>query len=192
MSFDRRELTTEELADLRADVARTAGRWARRLADPGELGERQERLTFVSAAELLAGEMQRYAAHAARAAAEAGADYGQIAAAAGLASRQHSRKRWPGLAAVASQARVTEAAGHTPPPVWRLMFSTIDGWLLLRDDKPYGEHDGLDADEADEARTWAAEQIAGSGWSVTGWAAGTGAIPEYTARIGGFIAKESK
>ena len=69
-------------------------------------------LAELARAETAAAEATRIAVAAARWAAQHGADYAELAAAAGLNSRQAARRRWPGLAELAERART---AGRRRP-----------------------------------------------------------------------------
>ncbi|MEV0944934.1 ParB/RepB/Spo0J family partition protein [Micromonospora wenchangensis] len=71
---------------------------------------------------------------------------------------------------------------------WRLLHDTLDGvWLLLADDKPHADHDGLGADEVDQACRWATGVLTESGVTCHGWTAradGNAAL-EYVADLTG-------
>ncbi len=81
----------------------------RQRRDPASVSRRPGRnaaLAQIAVAELVAEEVARIAADAARRAATLGADYAEIGQAAGI-TRQGARRRWPGLAPLttAAQAR---------------------------------------------------------------------------------------
>src|SRR6266545_3377493 len=83
---------------------------------------RNAALAHVAVAELVAKEVARIAADAARRAAELGADYAEIGQAAGI-TRQGARRRWPDLAQLTAAARTrndprpsTPDTRAPPPP----------------------------------------------------------------------------
>jgi len=52
----------------------------------------------------------------------------------------------------------------------RLLYDPVDqAWLLLADDDPIADHDGLPADADDAARQWAASVLAEEGLTPVGW-----------------------
>ncbi|MEV4773119.1 ParB/RepB/Spo0J family partition protein [Micromonospora humida] len=71
---------------------------------------------------------------------------------------------------------------------WRLLRDpTDDVWLLLGDDKPHADHDGLGADEVDQACQWATGVLTDAGVTCHGWTAradGNAAL-EYVADLTG-------
>jgi hypothetical protein len=99
-----RPLNTTERARLRDDIVALTMRTAQQLAGERGPGEREVRLAMLAAARLLQAELGEQLDEAARTAAAAGADYGQIGRAAGM-TRQGARTRWPGLAKTARAAR---------------------------------------------------------------------------------------
>ncbi|MEV6967551.1 hypothetical protein AB0M47_20850 [Hamadaea sp. NPDC051192] len=174
------DLTSLQQGQLHAELVRVAGELAWRLAgqtgagmyhrntDLGDIdATRTARLVVLQALRHMAAELDKYTADVARAAAEAGADYSDLAASAGLASRQLARHTWPGLAPVTKAARDNQRALRGAPR-WTLRHDG-DVWQLARDGKPYGDHDGLAVTDTTEAALWAAEQIAEEGWRVAGW-----------------------
>ena len=74
------------------------------------------------------------------------------------------------------------------PGKWRLLRDPVDEvWLLLADDKPYADHDGLGVDEVDQACRWASMVLADAGVTCHGWTAradGNAAL-EYVADLTG-------
>jgi len=76
---------------------------------------RNAALAHVAVAELVAKEVARIAAAAARHAAMLGADYGEIGQAAGI-TRQGARRRWPGLTPLTTAARARQDPRPRPHP----------------------------------------------------------------------------
>ena len=71
---------------------------------------------------------------------------------------------------------------------WRLLRDTVgDVWLLLADDKPHADHDGLGVDEVDQACQWATGVLADAGVVCHGWTAraDSNAVLEYVADLTG-------
>jgi len=97
----------------------------RQRRDPASVSRgpgRNAALAHVAVAELVAKEVARIAADAARRAAELGADYAEIGQAAGI-TRQGARRRWPDLAQLTAAARTrndprpsTPDTRAPPPP----------------------------------------------------------------------------
>jgi hypothetical protein len=174
------EPTSLQRSQLHADVVRVAGELAWRLAgQPGhgtyhrttDLGNvdatRAARLAVLAALHHLATELDSYTAEVARAAAEVGADYSDLAAAAGLASRQLARHTWPGLAPISKAARDAQRALREAPEY--VLWFGDSGWAVWGDDKPLYDPEGLGPQQTTEAALWAAEQIRLDGWRVAGW-----------------------
>jgi hypothetical protein len=111
-----RELTPEQVAALRG-VAADATRQVLEILSPhtDEADPlRPARLMHLEAASHLIAAVTDDAAALAQQAAQAGADYSEMAAAAGLASRQLASYRWPGLAPITKQAREQQRAARNP------------------------------------------------------------------------------
>ncbi|MFY1621611.1 ParB/RepB/Spo0J family partition protein [Micromonospora sp. WMMD735] len=71
---------------------------------------------------------------------------------------------------------------------WRLLRDPADDvWLLLADDKPHADHDGLGADEVDQACRWATGVLTDAGVTCHGWTARAdqGGGVEYVADLTG-------
>lgn len=89
-------------------------------------------------------------------------------------------------------ARIAVHAGDTAAAAgavgeWRLLHDPVDdAWLLLADDKPHADHDGLGAAEVDQACQWASSVLADAGVVCHGWTArADGAALEYVADLTG-------
>ncbi|MGC4808624.1 hypothetical protein [Micromonospora sp. DT233] len=70
----------------------------------------------------------------------------------------------------------------------RLLHDTVAGiWLLLADDKPHADHDGLGAAEVDQACQWASTVLTDEGVTCHGWTARAdhGGGVEYVADLTG-------
>jgi hypothetical protein len=173
------EPTGTELHRLYADIVNVADGLAAALAarsgppspsaDPDLPGtDRTAALTLLVALRHLADSVRTYTAAAARKAAEAGADYGDLAAAAGLASRQLANHRWPGLAPVTTAARAAQRALRSAPEY--VLWFGDEGWTVWGEGKPpLYDPAGLDAAQPDEAVAWATAQINTDGWRVATW-----------------------
>jgi hypothetical protein len=113
-----RTLTEAERADLLAELTRVIWWRAAALAGvdpttpldirPADAG-RTAALAAIAIAEAAGADLAEVATSAARWAAEHGADYADLGAAAGI-SRQGARRRWPGLAL--AQVTANARAGH--------------------------------------------------------------------------------
>ncbi|WP_204035793.1 ParB/RepB/Spo0J family partition protein [Micromonospora qiuiae] len=71
---------------------------------------------------------------------------------------------------------------------WRLLHDAVDDvWLLLADDKPHADHDGLGAAEVDQACQWASGVLADAAVVCHGWTARAdgNAVLEYVADLTG-------
>ncbi|MFI5837740.1 ParB/RepB/Spo0J family partition protein [Micromonospora sp. NPDC051300] len=81
----------------------------------------------------------------------------------------------------------TAADGSGSVGEWRLLFALVDGaWLVLADDKPHADHDGLTAASVDQACQWASGVLADAGVTCYGWTArADGATLEYVADLTG-------
>ncbi|RAO03100.1 hypothetical protein [Micromonospora noduli] len=71
---------------------------------------------------------------------------------------------------------------------YRLLYDTVgDAWLLLADDKPHADHDGLAATDTEQACQWATGVLTEAGVVCHGWTtrAGGNAAVEYVADLTG-------
>jgi hypothetical protein len=98
-----RDLSNEQRADLAAAVERLAASAAGETVGPEAEG-RQRWLATLTSLLAIRDSAEQLAASAALSAAEHGADYPEIGAAAGM-TRQGARRKWPGLAGLATQGQ---------------------------------------------------------------------------------------
>jgi hypothetical protein len=98
-----RDLSNEQRADLAAAVDRLAASTAGETVGP-EADGRQLWLATLTSLLAIRDSAEQLAASAALSAAEHGADYPEIGAAAGM-TRQGARRKWPGLAGLATQGQ---------------------------------------------------------------------------------------
>ena len=102
--------TGHQLTQLRSDLFGLTIAFAHEVAgdvhpDGAPLTEREVRLAVLAATRIMRAELEKQLTLAATEAAAAGADYTDVAEAAGLRSRQAARHRWPDLAALTRAAR---------------------------------------------------------------------------------------
>jgi hypothetical protein len=66
---------------------------------------------------------------------------------------------------------------------YRLLYDPVHGeWLVLADDEPIADHDGLSPDDREAACTWAAEVLADAGAGPVNWQATlSGSLDEFVA-----------
>ncbi|WP_082171229.1 ParB/RepB/Spo0J family partition protein [Micromonospora sp. RV43] len=91
-------------------------------------------------------------------------------------------------ARIAVRATDTSTATAGPVGEWRLLHDPVDdAWLLLADDKPHADHDGLAAADVDQACQWATGVMADADVVCHGWTARAGgnATLEYVADLTG-------
>ncbi|WP_033777498.1 hypothetical protein, partial [Salinispora cortesiana] len=79
------------------------------------------------------------------------------------------------------------AGGSGAVGEWRLLHDPVDeAWLLLADDKPHADRDGLTAADVEQACRWASAVLADAGVTCHGWVArADGATLEYVADLTG-------
>jgi ParB/RepB/Spo0J family partition protein len=101
--------------------------------------------------------------------------------------------RGPAHVATLTSAPTGEATGGAPADQvavgeYRLLHDPVDdAWLLLADNRPHADHDGLDATEVDQACQWATGVLTDAGVVCHGWTAradGSAAL-EYVADLTG-------